>query len=137
MHLLAVGEELKHLGLEVLLAEVHLFQPLQVLLDPLKLAAGGLLFLLLRLLSSWVFFEVNVGGLCGVAIGAVELAELEYELDHFCRDEELLEDGRLLAVLGEDEELGQELEGFEVLKREALFEGLVELKRQNWVHCLR
>lgn len=128
LDLLAIGKELEHLGLEVLLAEVHLLQPLEVLLDPLELVVGGLLLLLLSLLAPRVFLEVDIGGVVGVAIGAVKLAELEYELDHLGCDEELLEDGRLLAVLGEDEELGQELQGFEVLKRESLFEGLVEVE---------
>lgn len=128
LDLLAIGKELEHLGLEVLLAEVHLLQSLEVLLDPLELVVGGLFLLLLRLLAPRVFLEVDIGGVVGVAIGAVKLAELEYELDHLGCDEELLEDGRLLAVLGEDEELGQELQGFEVLKRESLFEGLVEVE---------
>lgn len=99
LHLLAIGKELEHLRLEVLLAEVHLLQSFQVLLDPFKFVVGELFFLLLRLLASRVFLEVNIRGVGGVAIGAVKLTELEYELDHLGCNKELFEDGRLLAVL--------------------------------------
>ena len=53
-----------------------------------------------------------------MAVGLVELDCFQSELDHFCGDQELLEDGSLLPVLREDEELGQELEGPEVLQVE-------------------
>lgn len=137
LDLLAIGKELEHLRLEILLIKVQLLQSFQVLLDSLKFVVGVLFLLLLRLFSSWIFLKVNVSGVIGVAIGAIKLAQFEYELDHLSRDEELLEDRRLLSVLGEDKELCEELKGLEVLKRETLLEGLVEMKGQNWVHCLR
>lgn len=62
-----------------------------------------------------VFLKEYVSGGSWVAVGAIVLSYLQHKLDHFSGNEEFLEDGRLLAVLGENEELSEKLESLEVL----------------------
>lgn len=67
-----------------------------------------------------VLLQVYIGRRLLIAVRPIVFDQLESELNHLSGDEELLEDRRLLTVLGEDEELSQELEGLEVLKGDAL-----------------
>lgn len=73
---------------------------------------------------SRIFLKENVSGSLWIAIWAIVLSDFEYKFNHFGGNEELLEDGGLLTVLGEDQKLCQELQRFEILKGEPLFEGI-------------
>ena len=50
-----------------------------------------------------------------MAVSLIVLDSFECKLDHFGSNKELLEDGSLLAIFREDEELSKELEGSKVL----------------------
>jgi hypothetical protein len=81
-----------------------------------------------------IFFEEDVGGGFGIAIRSVVLGEFEDKLHHFGCDEELLKDGRLLPVLGEDEKLSQKLQSLKVLQRDTLLEEVAEVHWNDGVH---
>lgn len=115
LHFFSIRHYFKHLWLIIPFSPFSVFNILKGSFDSLDSGLGFVAFFFFRDRRPNILLEEYVSGIFGVAIGLEILYSFQSEFDHFCDYEKFLKDGGLFSILGEDEELCDELKGPEIL----------------------